>query len=321
MAKNRLTQQQNRRIKQRQQQNLLPSDTSEQGLVISRHGQRLELEDSQGHPVHCLQRKNLGAIVPGDYVRFERDNNDSGVVTALEPRSSLLARPDSRGQLKSIAANIDRIFIVTSVIPALNEGLIDRYLVAAEALEITPVLILNKIDLADPDELEILRKRLSVYTALPYEVIETSATLENGLVQLHAALQGHTSILVGQSGVGKTSLVNALLPDVDARIGDISNSSNKGMHTTSASRLYHLPQGGDMIDSPGVREFGLWEIDTTAVAQTFIEFRPYLGQCKFNNCQHASEPGCAIRQAIDDDNISAGRFASYQRIIASLQER
>jgi ribosome biogenesis GTPase len=318
MAKKTLSQQQARRIQQKQQNALDDSKTEQSGVVISQYGQTLEIETASAERRRCKQRKNLGAIVPGDRVRFTGEHDDNSVIVAVEPRESLLARPDNRGRQKAIAANLDRIFIITAIKPELNEGLVDRYLVAAESLGITPVIVLNKIDLADEETLDSLRERMRIYEQLGYAVIYTSAKREHGLDALLSALKSHASILVGQSGVGKSSLVNALLPEVDAEVGEISDATGKGMHTTSASRLYHLPNGGDLIDSPGVREFGLWNVSPEELTQGFIEFRPFLGLCRFSDCQHRSEPDCAIQQAMDEGKISRQRFESYWRILDSL---
>ena len=318
--KDTLSQQQTRRIQKKQQTVLESNNTERSGLVISQYGQSLEIETNHAELRRCKQRKNLGAIVPGDRVRFTGEDNNNSVIVAVEPRQSLLARPDNRGRAKAIAANLDRIFIVTAIKPELNEGLIDRYLVAAEALGITPVIVLNKMDLADADTRQVLQARMRIYEQLGYAVIYTSAQSEHGLDDLLAALKSHASILVGQSGVGKSSLVNALLPEVDAEVAAISDATGKGMHTTSASRLYHLPNGGDLIDSPGVREFGLWEVSPEELAEGFIEFRPYLGRCKYSDCQHESEPECAIKAAMAEGKISPQRFDSYRRILASLAD-
>jgi len=318
MAKNTLSHQQTRRIKKKQQDVLDEDLTEQSGIVISAYGQTLEIETSSGERRRCKQRKNLGAIVPGDRIRFTGEHNDNSAIVAVEPRKTLLARPDNRGRRKAIAANLDRIFIIAAIKPELNERLIDRYLVAAESLGITPVIVLNKIDLADEEMLPSLQARMSIYAQLGYKVIYTSAIQEHGLNELLLTLKDHASILVGQSGVGKSSLINALLPEEDVEVKEISESTGKGMHTTSASRLYHLHHGGDLIDSPGVREFGLWNVSAEELIKGFIEFRPYLGLCKFNDCKHESEPECAILQARDDGEISPQRFESYRRILDSL---
>jgi len=319
MAKNKLTDQQQRRIKSNQQARLDDKTDAVQGLVIGQAGHQLDVETEDGI-LRCSRRKNTGAIVTGDHVLLEAVPPSEYVISAVLPRSSLLARPDFRGQMKAIAANLDRIFIICSIRPELNEGLIDRYLVAAETLAITPVLVLNKIDLTSKDELTAIRDRISIYAELGYELIESSAKNQHGIDTLMESLHTHTSIMVGQSGVGKSSLVNALLPGMDIKTKEISESSNKGTHTTSASRLYHLPKGGSLIDSPGVREFGMWQVNEKELFNGFIEFRQYQGLCKFTNCQHQTEPQCAILDAIEKNEISEVRYESYKRILESLTD-
>jgi len=317
MAKNRLTDQQQRRIDSNQQTRVDEKSDAIQGLVIGQAGHQLDVETDQGI-FRSGRRKNTGTIVTGDNVLLEAVPPAEHVITAVLPRTSLLARPDFRGQMKAIAANLDRIFIVCSINPELNEGLIDRYLVAAETLHITPVLVLNKIDLTDAEQLSTIRKRVSIYAELGYELIESSATTQHGIDTLLDSLHGHTSIMVGQSGVGKSSLVNALLPGMNIKTKEISEKHNKGTHTTSASRLYHLPDGGSLIDSPGVREFGMWAVSEKELFNGFVEFRQYEGLCKFSNCQHKTEPQCAILGAIENNEISVSRYDSYNRILESL---
>ena len=320
MAKIKLTDQQQRRIDSNQQARVEKTSDGMRGLVIGQAGHQLDVEIGDD-VVRCSRRKNIGTIVTGDMVVVEAVPPSEHVITAVLPRTSLLARPDFRGQMKAIAANLDRIFIICSVRPELNEGLIDRYLVAAETLGITPVLVLNKIDLADDEQqLNTFRERVSLYEKLGYELIESSAKDQQGIDALLASLHTHTSIMVGQSGVGKSSLVNALLPEVNIKTKEISESTNKGMHTTSASRLYHLPKGGSLIDSPGVREFGMWQVSAEELFNGFVEFREYKGLCKFSNCQHKSEPQCAILDAIQAKGISQSRYESYNRILESLTE-
>ena len=319
MARQKLSDRQQHRIQSRQDQRIRESGGDLQGLVIGQSGHKLDVETTQGVAA-CGRRKNTGPVVTGDRVALEQVPPADYVITAVLPRDSLLARPDPRGQMKAIAANIDRVFIVCALKPELNEGLIDRYLVACETLSITPVIVLNKIDLAQPGQLELARERLSTYTELGYHVVESSAQDNHGIDDLLDALHDHMSILVGQSGVGKSSLVNALLPEVNAKTGEISESTSKGTHTTSASRLYHLPGGGSLIDSPGVREFGLWKVNDDELFNGFVEFRALQGLCKFSNCQHITEPKCAILEAVDTGKIRPERYESYRRIRESLSD-
>jgi ribosome biogenesis GTPase len=236
------------------------------------------------------------------------------------PRSSELQRPNNQGELKPVAANIDFIVIVFAVEPRAHANLIDRYLVAAEASGIEPVLLLNKVDLLDTDAGDYLRPLLEQYEALGYRVLKASTTAAHGLDELKQLLKDRISVFVGQSGVGKSSLINALLPGVDLKVGELSEQTRKGRHTTTTARLFHFPDGGDLIDSPGIREFALWHVDPDQVLDGFAELRELRGHCRFRDCRHESEPGCAFRAALDEGRISASRFNSYRQILQSLQD-
>ncbi len=312
-------------------------DTLHYGVVVSHFGATLDIEDNNTHSlIRCALRQNIGTIVCGDKVVWQHLSNIpdgeqvQGVVTALEARSSLLARPDFSGQIKPVAANIDQLFIVTSPIPELNEGLIDRYLVAAELSHIQPVLIVNKIDTLTIEQRLLLEKRVKVYQDINYQILYTSAKSQHGMDSLLRQLSGKVSVFVGQSGVGKSSLINALLPDAHIKEGLVSSSTNKGTHTTSVSRLYHIkktldachePIQASLIDSPGVREFGLWDVSKNDVIHGFIELQHYAGLCYFRDCKHINEPDCALLKAVEENTISRQRFASYQRIVKSIQDK
>jgi len=293
----------------------------QEGLVVTRFGKTVDVEDKQGKTVRCKIRQNMGELVCGDKVIWQAENDDSGVICAVIPRHSLLARPDFQGRKKLIAANIDQIMITCATQPELSPGLIDRYLVAAEATGITPVIVTNKIDLVDEKSRPLLEQQLAIYHQLGYQIIYTSAVIQHGLDNLIQQLKDRTSIFVGHSGVGKSSLVKALFPEQQIRIGELSEATGKGVHTTTASTLYHLPQGGELIDSPGIREFGLWEINEAQVAEGFLELRPHLGNCRFRNCRHQNEPGCAIQEAARMGDISQQRLSSFYRIVESLTEK
>jgi ribosome biogenesis GTPase len=290
------------------------------GRVITRYGVQVDVEDNNGKLYRCLMRQNLPPLVCGDRVIWQAGQNQTGVVVAVEPRQSLLERPDADNQIKPVAANINQILVVAAPLPALDVDLINRYLVAAEMTSITPVLVINKIDLLQSHSLTKLKARLKMYEDIGYRVIYASCKKSHGLDELIDCLQDKTSILVGQSGVGKSSLIQALLPEEKLRIGDLSEASGQGRHTTTATRLYHFPAGGELIDSPGVRAFRLGHVSAIQLADGFIEFRPYQDQCKFNNCRHTVEPDCAIRHAVEAGIISAERYDSYERILATIGE-
>ena len=245
-----------------------------------------------------------------------RDSDQEGVVVSALPRRSQLARPDSFGNMKVVAANIDRMLITLAPQPEPHANLIDRYLVVAETLGLSAILLVNKIDLFD--EVQILDELLSGYRTLGYPVIKISAHTGTGMNALVDMLSEGTSVFVGQSGTGKSSIIQNLLPDETIKVGRLSEQVNKGRHTTTHSRLYHFPNGGCCIDSPGIREFGLWHMTANEVAAGFREFQPFLGRCRFRDCTHSNDPNCALQDAIVAGHITPARFQSYTRIVESL---
>jgi ribosome biogenesis GTPase len=245
---------------------------------------------------------------------FRYGKGRAGVVEALCPRTSLLARSDERGQLKPIAANIDQIIIVIAVEPWPVLSLVDSYLVAAENAGIKAVIILNKTDRLSNATKKTLHEILSRYGNLGYPIYTSSTLRIRGLSQLRTVLADHTSILVGQSGVGKSSLINHVIPTANLAVGTTSVKKH-GVHTTVQSKLFHLPFEGNIIDSPGIREFGLWHFKPEQITHGFIEFRPYLGQCKFRNCRHKQAVGCAILAAVEQGLIAPSRLESYYALV------
>jgi len=333
MPKRRINDQQQRRIKNIQQKRLDKATKNQQqksdslsqqglgpeqsGLIITNYGQVLLIEDNHKKLHRCVARQNLGAMVCGDKVIWQAalaDNNE-GVIIAREERLSLLQKPGFGGKLKPMAANIDQMIIVSAVQPAPNPYLIDRYLIAAENLPATPIILINKIDLLENDSKHNIEKIVSDYRNLGYKVITSSNASNHGFDELLNTLHNHTSIFVGLSGVGKSSLINHLIPELNIRVGELSAASGEGTHTTTNSTLYSLPDGGILIDSPGVRDFGLWNTSKEEIINGFIELRDYIGHCKFSNCSHQHEPGCAIQQALKDKKITPMRFNNYQKII------
>ncbi len=338
MAKRRLSDQQTRRIRDQQsrraervQQGDAGSSADlgpeQPGLVISHFGTQLDVEalegERRGNIVRCRLRTNLDALVTGDRVIWQpREGGEGGIVVASLERHSLLARPDSHSGLpRPVAANIDQILVVIAPRPEPFANLIDRYLVAAEACGIEPILLLNKSDLLDDghienDERAALETLLASYADIGYRVLRASTVAHDGLGELGSLLDDRISVFVGQSGVGKSSLISALLPGEEIRIGELSQAVTKGRHTTTTARLFHLPAGGDLIDSPGIREFGVGHLSRADIEAGFRELKPLLGHCRFRNCRHDAEPGCAIREAEQTGALGPRRAASLRTLLA-----
>lgn len=287
--------------------------TEREGLVIAYFGAHAEIEDEFGKIIYCHVRKNLENIITGDRVLWQMEQDSSGVIVGLLPRTSLLAHPGKHGKTKPVAANIDAIIIVTA--PAtFSEHLLDRYLIAAENLKIPPLILLNKSDLLNDQNRDDFNARLDVYKKIGYPVIYSSVLTRHGLSDLEHFLRNKTCVLVGTSGVGKSSIISSFVPEQNVAIGETS-AKGIGKHTTTATRLYHLPHNGKLIDSPGVREFGLWNATPQELMNGFIEFKKYFGHCKFRDCNHWKEPGCALKQAVDDKEISLSRLENYRKMI------
>jgi ribosome biogenesis GTPase len=331
MGRRRLSQQQKARIQAIQQQRRnrvaeraerflanAESEPGQQGLVIIRHGATLGVESDNGAIYRCLTRQHIGHPVCGDRVVWQPIDSTTGVVTALLPRQSVLSRPDFTGQDKPLAANIDQLVVVLAPRPEPSGYLLDQYLVTAETIGVKALIAINKIDLLQAEQKLEFIQSYAHYAAIGCPMVEVSAKREHGLDALIDELKYKTSILVGQSGVGKSSLINALLPTLELDTGKLSEATGLGRHTTSAATRYHLPQGGDLIDSPGVRSFRLTQLTMQQLEHGFPEFQSYLGHCRFHNCSHAHEPGCAIRDAVTKGRIHPRRLENFLRLSKTL---
>ena len=288
------------------------------GLIIAAYGRRYLAELPGGEILECVPRGKKSDVACGDTVEIERTSAPSttlrtgsqGVIERIAPRSTLLYRSDAYKQ-KIIAANVTQIIIVVATEPSFNDELLARCLLAGHDQNLDIIIVLNKCDLP---QVEAARAQLAPYVKIGYRVLELSA--KQDVTPLLPWLQGHTSVLVGQSGMGKSTLINALIPDALAATREISTVLDSGKHTTTHAKLYHLNADSHLIDCPGVQLFGLHHLDFAAMERSFPEFLPYLGQCRFANCSHSHEPDCAIRKATDEGKIDVRRLKLFQQITA-----
>jgi ribosome biogenesis GTPase len=284
--------------------------------VLVSYGSRGVVELESGEHVECKYRRSVGRPVCGDRVSLEPAGNESTVLTAIHPRNNEFMRANARLQKQVIAANLDQVLVVMAPEPEPSRDLVERYLIAIHSLGIRPVLVVNKAELIEKGQFDQSGPlgRLDEYRELGFPVIETSCKGYPDTTALVPVLEKKTSILVGQSGVGKSSLVNRLLPDLELQTGELSRVTGKGTHTTTTTIMYTLPCNGRLIDSPGVWEYGLWRMERRDLAAGFDEFHPHDGACRFNDCSHRSEPGCGVRSAVQEGVIREWRYASYLRL-------
>ena len=290
---------------------------SMQGLVVAAYGKRYQVELTDRSLISCVTRGKKTDLACGDNVTIKLTDKTEGVVEKCLERKTLLYR-SSTIKSKIIATNVTQVIIVLATQPSFYEALLNRCLVAAEAANIKPLIVLNKCDLADASD---AKTKLALYQDLGYQVLHLSA--KQDITTLWPYLKGHQSVLVGQSGMGKSTIINALLPDQNVRTQIMSEALDSGKHTTTAAHLYHLDilglkENSSLIDSPGLQEFGLNHLSQTDLELAHIEFRPYLGKCRFNNCKHTHEPDCAVTLATNTGEISATRLALYQALSLEL---
>lgn len=285
------------------------SGTEREGRIVASYGRRVVVEDSERIRFNCILRGRRLRPVCVDDVRWIETpgDGDDGLVTSLLARRTALARPDRRGRTEVIAANMTQVVVVVAPKPSADLGLVDRYLAAAELAGVNAAIVANKNDLQSVD--------LEEFARIGYPVLSVSARSPEALQPLRDLLRDQTSIFTGQSGVGKSSLLNTLIPGLDARTRALSESSGEGRHTTTASMLHHLEHGGEVIDSPGVRDYAPPPVDERQLASGFREFRKPSEHCKFADCRHLAEPRCAVKDAIEKGQISPRRYNSYRQLL------
>lgn len=290
---------------------------STEGRVVVNFGARCLVEDSGGQLIRCQYPRKLLRPVCGDLVRFAPiEGQSQGVLTEILPRRNELVRHDLRSNSRVLASNLDVVLVVLAAKPEPDLSLLDRYLVATEVLGLRPIIVFNKQDLLNTETHRQWTENLSDYGRLEYPVIWTSTTRGLGLDSIQAELRGCTGIVVGQSGVGKSSLVEALIPDLSVQVKALSEASGEGQHTTTSTRLYPLPgRCGFVIDSPGVRDFRLWPMPAAELAKGFPEIRSAESPCRFQDCIHLNEPDCTIKQLVEEGHMSQRRYHSYCQLL------
>lgn len=288
----------------------MSAEPTQQGLIIAAYGRRFLVECADGPVRDCSTRGKRTDYACGDRVTVRCSGEDQGVIESCSPRDTLLYRSDEWKQ-KLIAANVTRMVAVVAPVPSFELDVLDCCLAAAEHAGIQPLIVLNKADLA---EASISEKTLAPYTAMGYPLLRLVA--RDGVDALRPHLSGQRSVLVGESGMGKSTILNQLVPQAEALTREVSAALGTGRHTTSHARLYHLDATSDIIDTPGVQAFGVHHLGVEELAAAFIEFRPHLGQCRFRNCRHLEEPGCALAAAAESGAITPRRFAAYRRLAA-----
>ena len=303
------------------------------GLVYKSTGSWYILRDPSGRSWNArtkgvLKLEDITSTNPvavGDWVDFEieSDAQSTALIDQILPRHNYINRqsPRHKHQHHIVAANLDQtVLVVTIREPRTSQGFIDRFLVAAEMYHVKPVLVFNKSDLYRAKELQLFEALRDMYQPLGYPVLLVSAEKQEGLAELNTVLKDKTTLLSGHSGVGKSSLLNVLFPGMNRKTQDVSGWSGKGQHTTTFAEMFDLPQGGKIIDTPGMREFGIVDLSKQELSHYFPEMKNRIQNCQFNNCLHSNEPGCAIKDAVNQGLIHEDRYVSYRTILDSFEE-
>lgn len=300
------------------------------GIVVKSTGSWYEVMKPSGEIINCRLKgkfrlqglKHTNPVTVGDKINYEMEpNSENGVIFSIEPRKNYIIRKSSNlsKQTHIIASNIDQaILMVTIAFPNTSLGFIDRFLVTAEAYHIPTTIIFNKVDLCTNGLEDVLQETIDLYhKKVGYAYLKTSVNDKIGLDEVKELLQNKTTLVAGHSGVGKSSLLNAIEPNLNLRTGIISKTSFNGQHTTTFAQMHPLSFGGFIIDTPGIREFGVVDLNNAELSHYFKEMKPFIGKCKFNNCQHIHEPQCTVLEALEAGKIPAERYQSYLSIMAN----
>lgn len=290
-----------------------------EGLVVSHLGQGIAVEAEDGGIHICQTRRQLGELAVGDRVIWSQEPNQQGRIEQVHPRTSTLSRPAHAGKTRVVAANLSQVVVVIAPEPEPDWLLVDQYLAVCEFRDLDAILVLNKSDLSAGNS--AIEREIVAYESVGYECLKLSAKTQLGIETLREKLNHNSSMLSGQSGVGKSSLTNALLPDRQLRTREISKKAGLGRHTTTAATLFHLPHGGYFIDSPGVSVFGLAGMNLQDLANGYREIRQFSQSCLFNDCRHIQDKGCAVREALETGEIQESRYNRYLKLSSKMHLR
>lgn len=319
MAKRHLSQQQQRRMTDNQRKVVMQQNEDApliSGLVVMNSGRRAWVDIGSDTPICCQQRASLSVVVAGDLVKIRQNAQGEGVIEHCETRKTQLSRPGFRSVIKPICANIDQVLLVIAPTPHLDLSLLDRSLCYCEWQSLTAVIVLNKVELLTPEDRAEIDLLAQPYQQMGYQWLNVSTYSGEGIEALHQQCQNHSSVLIGNSGVGKSSLTQTLLPEMNIRVQSLSEATGLGQHTTSNATLYPLAQGGNIIDSAGIRNLDLSAFVIDHPDRYWRDFRTYLGKCYFHNCTHTHEPDCAIRVAVENGFIAEHRYHHYLQVIS-----
>lgn len=307
--------------------------TDKKGIIVKSTGSWYEVRVTDGSHIRCRLRgvfrldekrdKDSNPVAVGDRVQITADQTGEFVISSIEDRQNYIVRssPKHKGARQVIAANLDQaVLVVTINQPRTSSGFIDRFLMTAAAYHIPVVLVFNKSDLCTGKHAVKLQQWVEEYKKIGYQVLQTAVPLQQGVDSFQRVLDNRCSLIAGHSGVGKSTLINAIAPNLNLRTGELSVVHEKGMHTTTFAEMHFLPKGGSIIDTPGIKEFGITDFEPREMGHYFIEFRQWLPHCRFNNCTHDQEPGCAVRDAVERGEIWDERYKNYLNILSDYQE-